>query len=89
MAVVAALTVTRAYASSPPTLLVLRLDMVDTSGETPPRTAEHEQRLKVLDSCLSKALTGERIYTIIGIRPRYSERSDDRHGDVLWRGSAK
>ena len=46
MAVVAALTVTRAYASSPPTLLVLRLDMVDTSGETPPRMAEHEQRLK-------------------------------------------
>jgi hypothetical protein len=46
-------------------LLVLPLDMIDTSGEMPPRAKVHEDRLEALASYLSKALVDERIYSII------------------------
>ena len=63
------LVVTSAWAASPPTVLVLPLDMVDTSGETPSRAREHHARLKVLASSLSNVLADDRIYSIIDPAP--------------------
>ena len=51
------------------TLLVLPLDMVDTSGETPSRAKEHEDRLKVLAAYLSNALAEDQVYSIIDPMP--------------------
>ena len=51
------------------TLLVLPLDMVDTSGETPSRAKEHEDRLKVLAANLSNALAEDQVYSIIDPMP--------------------
>jgi len=58
-----------AGAASPPSLLVLPLDMVDTSGETPPRVREHEDRLKALDAYLSQTLADAGIYAIVDPAP--------------------
>jgi Protein of unknown function (DUF2380) len=48
VAFIAILAAMSARAASLPALLMLPLDMVDTSGETPSRAKEHEDRLKVL-----------------------------------------
>jgi hypothetical protein len=61
--------VTPAHSAMPPTLLVLPLDMIDTSGETPPRAAEYEGRLVGLASYLSKVLAGERVYALVDPTP--------------------
>jgi hypothetical protein len=58
-----------AHAGVPPTLLVLPFDMIDTSGETPSRAEEHEQRVKALGDYLSKALTDQHLYTVIDPTP--------------------
>jgi Protein of unknown function (DUF2380) len=52
-----------------PTLLVLPLEMVDTSGETPSRVKEHEDRLAALTGYLSKELEARRLYTIVDPTP--------------------
>jgi hypothetical protein len=52
-----------------PTLLVLPLEMVDTSGETPSRVKEHEDRLAALTRYLSKELEAHRLYAIIDPTP--------------------
>jgi hypothetical protein len=65
----AVLMVMLARAAVPPTLLVLPLDMTDASGEIPPHTEEHEQRVTVLTDYLSKALTDQHMYTIINRTP--------------------
>jgi hypothetical protein len=50
-----------------PTLLVLPLEMADTSGETRPRA--HEDRLATLTGYLSKQLAAHGLYTIIDPTP--------------------
>jgi hypothetical protein len=52
-----------------PSLLILPLDMVDTSGETPSRAQEHEDRLVALAQCLSQALAHDGSYVIIDPGP--------------------
>jgi hypothetical protein len=56
-------------AADRPTLLILPLDMVDTSGETPSRAQEHENRLLALARYLSKALDEEGDYAIVDPTP--------------------
>ena len=63
------LTAMSARAASLPTLLVLPLDMIDTSGETPSRAKEQEDRLKVLAAYLSNALADDQIYSVIDPTP--------------------
>jgi hypothetical protein len=69
MAVIAVLMSSPARAASPPTLLVLPLDMIDNSREAQPHADEHEDRLKTLTYYLSKTLTEEQIYTMIDTTP--------------------
>ena len=69
MAFIAMLAATSVRAASPPTLLMLPLDMVDASGETPSRAKEHEDRLEALASYLSRALTDDQVYSIIDPTP--------------------
>jgi hypothetical protein len=52
-----------------PTLLVLPLEMVDTSGETPSRVKEHEDRLAALTRYLSRELEAHELYAIIDPTP--------------------
>jgi uncharacterized protein DUF2380 len=52
-----------------PALLILPLDMVDTSGETPSHAQEHEDRLVALAQYLSQALAHDGSYAIIDPRP--------------------
>jgi len=56
-------------AADKPTLLILPLDMVDTSGETPSRAQEHEIRLVALARYLSRALGEEGKYAIVDPTP--------------------
>ncbi len=56
-------------AAGVPTLLVLPLEMVDTSGETPSRAKEHEDRLLALAQYLSKALGENGSYAIVDPTP--------------------
>jgi Protein of unknown function (DUF2380) len=58
-----------ARAADKPTLLILPLDMVDTSGETPSRAQEHEDRLLALAQYLSKALGEDGEYAIVDPTP--------------------
>jgi hypothetical protein len=69
VAFIAMLAAMSARAASLPTLLMLPLDMIDTSGETPPRAKEHEDRLKVLAAYLSNALADNQIYSVIDPTP--------------------
>jgi Protein of unknown function (DUF2380) len=52
-----------------PALLILPLDMVDTSGETPSHAQEHEDRLVALAQYLSQALAHDGSYAIIDPSP--------------------
>jgi hypothetical protein len=61
-----------------PTLLVLPLEMVDTSGETPSRVKEHEDRLAALTRYLSKELEAHRLYAIIDPTPIGTEIAEAR-----------
>jgi Protein of unknown function (DUF2380) len=54
-------------AADRPTLLVLPLEMVDTSGE--PRTKAHEDRLATLTVYLSQQLGSRGLYAIIDASP--------------------
>jgi hypothetical protein len=60
-----ALVMTATQAADKPTLLVLPLNLNDTSGETPPHTQEHKERLVALTRYLSQILATDGIYTVI------------------------
>ena len=74
-----------AQAAGPPTLLVLPLDMVDISGEIPPRTKEHNDRLAALTQYLARSLAESGSYAIADATPIAAEideaRSAQRLGD--------
>jgi hypothetical protein len=57
------------HAADTPALLVLPLDMVDTSGETPSRASEHEARLAALTAYLSHELETRGLYVIVDPGP--------------------
>ena len=67
MLTVLAMTATEAAAG--PTLLVLPLGLTDTSGETPPHTQEHKDRLAALTRYLSQMLAADGLYTVIDPTP--------------------
>jgi hypothetical protein len=52
-----------------PTLLVLPIDMVDTSGEIPSHAKEHEDRLAALSLYLSNELRAHGLYAIVDPTP--------------------
>lgn len=62
-----------ALAADRPTLLLLPLDIVDTSGETPSRSKEHEARLVTLTRYLSEALEADGDYFIVDSAPIRAE----------------
>jgi len=66
---VAALAGGVADAGSLPALLILPLDMFDTSGEIPARTQEYDDRLASLTSYLTRSLADERIYSVVDQHP--------------------
>jgi hypothetical protein len=68
-AVIVVLATNSAWAAAIPTLLVLPLDMVDTSGETPSHAQEHTDRLAALTQSLSKELGARGLYAIIDPTP--------------------
>ncbi|HET7881956.1 MAG TPA: DUF3280 domain-containing protein [Acetobacteraceae bacterium] len=66
-----------------PTLLVLPLDLVDTSGEMPPRTEEHEARLAALASWLSQAFADQHAYRVLDPAPIAGEVATARSAQPL------
>lgn len=58
-----------AWATSAPSLLILPLDWVDTSGETPAHAKEHADRLTDLGQYLSRSLAQASIYSIVDPAP--------------------
>ena len=68
-----------------PTLLVLPLEIVDTSGETPSRAKEHEDRLAALTIYLSKELGAQGLYAIIDPIPIAGEIDKTRAAQPLDR----
>jgi hypothetical protein len=58
-----------AHAAATPSLLVLPLDWVDTSGEMPAHTKEHADRLAELRQYLSHSLAQSGIYAIVDPTP--------------------
>ena len=69
IALTAVLAHASAQAAAPPMLLVLPLDMVDTSGEIPPRVKEHNDRVTALTQYLAKALAESGSYAIADPTP--------------------
>jgi hypothetical protein len=63
------LAMTASEAAAGPTLLVLPLGLTDTSGETPPHTQEHKDRLAALTRYLSQMLAADGLYTVIDPTP--------------------
>jgi hypothetical protein len=59
------LATTSSRAADIPTLLVLPLEMADTSGETPSRAKELEDRLTTLTLTLSRELGAHGLYSVI------------------------
>jgi hypothetical protein len=70
-------------AAEKPTLLILPFDMVDTSGETPSRAQEHEDRLHALASYLSETLNEEGAYTLVDPTPIHAEIDRMRNSQAL------
>ncbi len=58
-----------AWATQPPSLLILPLDWVDTSGETPSHAKEHAARLAALGEYLSRLLAKTGLYAIVDPTP--------------------
>lgn len=58
-----------AWAKSPPSLLIMPLNWVDTSGEMPSHAKEHAERLKELATYLSGSLAQTGIYASIDPAP--------------------
>jgi Protein of unknown function (DUF2380) len=52
-----------------PTLFILPLEMTDTSGETPSRAKEHEDRLAALTRFVSNQLVAHRLYSTVDPTP--------------------
>jgi Protein of unknown function (DUF2380) len=65
------LSMTAGRAADRPTLLVLPIEMVDTSGEAP--TKAHEHRLATLTMYLSQQLSSRGLYAIIDPAPIAAE----------------
>jgi Protein of unknown function (DUF2380) len=63
------LAMTASEAAAGPTLLVLPLGLTDTSGEMPPHTQEHKDRLAALTRYLSQMLAADGLYTVIDPTP--------------------
>jgi hypothetical protein len=62
-----------AWATSAPSLLILPLDWVDTSGETPAHAKEHTDRLAELGRYLSRSLADAGLYAISDPTPIAAE----------------
>jgi hypothetical protein len=58
-----------AWGMAPPSLLVLPLDWVDTSGEIPSHANEHADRLAELRQYLSRSLAQAGIYAVVDPTP--------------------
>jgi hypothetical protein len=59
----------RVASADPPTLLVLPLEMIDTSGEAHPQSDTHADRLAALTRYLSRQLDEDRLYTVVDPAP--------------------
>jgi hypothetical protein len=60
-------------ATSAPSLVILPLDWVDTSGETPAHAKEHTDRLSELGQYLSRSLANAGLYAIADPTPIAAE----------------
>jgi hypothetical protein len=68
-----------------PTLLVLPLEMVDTSGETPSRASEHQDRLAALTHYLADELAARGLYATADAAPIGAAIDKARAGQPLDR----
>jgi Protein of unknown function (DUF2380) len=50
---------------SPPSLLVLNLELVDSSGEVTDQQADHERRLAAVREILTSELAAREVYTVV------------------------
>ena len=67
-----------------PMLLVLPLEIVDTSGETPSRAKEHGDRLAALTHYLSKDLAAHGLYAVTDPTPIDAEINKARASQPLY-----
>ena len=58
-----------ASGADPPTLLLLPLEMADTSGEAHPQSDTHADRLVALTHYLSQQIAEDRLYTMVDPAP--------------------
>src|SRR5262249_42350254 len=57
------------WGAEPPTLLVLPLEMADTSGEAHPQSDTHADRLAALTRYLSRQISEDRLYRVVDPAP--------------------
>jgi hypothetical protein len=55
----------RLAATEPPSLLVLNLELVDTSGEVTDQTEDHERRLAAVRDILASELAAREVYDVV------------------------
>jgi hypothetical protein len=59
--------------ATPPTLLVLNLELVDSSGEVTDQRADHERRLAAVREILASELAAREVYVVIDPAPIQAE----------------
>jgi hypothetical protein len=73
-----------AQAADPPKLVVLPLELMDTSGEIPPHTEEHVKRLAALTDYLAATIARHKAYDVLDPAPIRDEIVKTRKDQSLY-----
>jgi hypothetical protein len=68
---------------SPPSLLVLNLELVDSSGEVTDQRADHERRLAAVREILASELAAREVYAVVDASPIQAEIDATRERQYL------
>ena len=69
--------------AAPPSLLVLNLELVDSSGEVTDQRADHERRLAAVREILTTELAARDVYTVVDPAPVQAEIDATRQRQYL------
>jgi hypothetical protein len=72
-----------AQESKPPSLLVLNLELVDSSGEVTDQRADHERRLAAVREILASELAAREVYDVVDPTPIQAEIDATRERQYL------
>jgi hypothetical protein len=68
---------------SPPSLLVLNIELVDSSGEVTDQRADHERRLAAVREILASELAAREVYAVVDASPIQAEIDATRERQYL------